>query len=1159
MRFLLAILLGFACNYLDAQPFCKVNTSAGEILPDWAIAMYGDNPNVWAVDDAYRMWRRANPDLKTTYTQYYKKWRRAINPFIAETGYVAYPSAAEERAFRELQSSLVQEKQNSGRHHAADWQVIGPFETFNTNTGPSPLAKSEQANIYCFDQSLSHPDVLYACTEGAEIFKSSDKGLNWSCVSRRYAMSVAGAIEVHPSDPDIVFVGEGNRIRRSLDGGNAWDVVLEAGDLWTNDIKVNPANPLLVLAATQIGLYRSEDGGTSWYRILDKACYDLEWKTNDPASVFLVCNDPIQQICRFYKSTDFGLNWEQKDNGWFFSAEEGRADGGARLAVTDADPNRVYAVLIGEARTGDAGFIGIWRSNDAGESWTQTNPPAGGPWNDTDHPNLATIGRTGGYHQGFYNLGFDASDSNPDHLLAGFLNLWRSTDGAKSFECIGGYCNNSFNYVHPDCQEIEINGNDVWMTSDGGIEYSNDFFATHYALNRGITSSDFWGFGAGWNEDILVGGRYHNGNMGWYENWMPGEVLGLGGGEAPTGYVNPGPGRLTYYSDIGGVALPELQNGFARYFGIGKYPNESYYDAESGEIEWDPRYWTTFFVSRENTLWKTEDGGATFDTLYVFGTDPNARAMQFEISRSDPKVMYLFQRNAASWEQGNLWKSTDGGEAWSALSLPPGYARRALLAMSAEAADRLWIAYADGGNGQKIFTSRDGGATWENLTTPTLNGEHITYILHQGGTDGGLYLGTFRTIWYRDDSMDDWTPYSEGLPEQISTCLLRPFYRDNKLRLGAYGKGIWESPLAVPSRPIAQPMAEKRITSCPGDQIRFDDYSILAHEGATWAWTFPGGTPSSSSARNPVVTYTHPGTYDVILTVANPNGTSTKTMPAMIEVQDPIIHDVPPPIDFSTTADFTIVNPDEGLTWAPVEINTCDPEGTTAYFVDNYIYSSYGIDDILLPENIDLTNAAAATLRFDVAYAPYYDGNFFIDSLHVIVSADCGKTEDIVFRSGGAALSTTTSGIGPDNLYEYDPFRPQSCEEWRTVEIDLSAYAGKYVTIRFRNRSGYGNNMYLDNIALETPSTSATNPNDRVMFSIYPNPTTGTSLVSGRTDGNAVVSVLNAEGVTLERREIAGGGPWSASLNISRYAPGVYFIKVSDYLGHTRTEKVVKL
>jgi hypothetical protein len=248
------------------------------------------------------------------------------------------------------------------------------------------------------------------------------------------------------------------------------------------------------------------------------------------------------------------------------------------------------------------------------------------------------------------------------------------------------------------------------MTSDGGIELSRDYFTTHEALNRGITGSDFWGFGTGWNEDILVGGRYHNGNSGWYENWMPGECLSLGGGEAATGYVNPGAGRRTYFSDIGGVVLPEEQNGFAQYFSLGKYPNESYYDAESGEIEWDPVSWNTFYVTNENKLWKTTDGGASWNIWYEFGADVNARAMGFEISRSNPLVMYLFQRDDYSWDPGLLWKSIDGGVTWNLLAFPPGYARRVLLALDAEDENRLWLAYPDAGDGEKIYTSHTGGA-----------------------------------------------------------------------------------------------------------------------------------------------------------------------------------------------------------------------------------------------------------------------------------------------------------------------------------------------------------------------------------------------------------------------------------------------------------------
>ncbi len=1160
--FLSAFALLFAFH-LHAQKLFKPAPASGETLPDWAQEMYTDHPNVWKVDDGYRAWRISHPSEKTTFSQYYKKWRRAVQPYVSPAGWVEKPGAAESATFQQRIKQLKTDAAGAGRF-SATWTSIGPFETFNTNTGPDPLAKSSQANIYCIDQSFSHPDVVYCGTEGSEVFKSADRGLNWVCVTRNVEISSPTALEVHPSNPDIVFLGEGSHIRKSADGGLTWDIVLTVNELSANEILVNPADPQIVLAATFKGLYRSTDGGLNWVQLFPEACYDVEWKTDDPATVFLVRNDPAAKICRFYKSTDSGLNWTLKDNGWFFSDLPGVNDGGARLAVTNADPNRLYAVLIGEAKTDDSGFIGIWRSDDGGETWTLPNAPAGGPWTENTHPNMATIGQTGGYHQGFYNLGFDASDTNPDQLLAGFLNLWTSSDGAATFTCIGGYCSNDFNYVHPDCQEIEINGADVWMTSDGGIEYSGDFFQTHFARNRGISSSDFWGFATGWNDDLFVGGRYHNGNTGWYEDWLPGECLSLGGGEAATGYINPGPGRKTYHSDIGGVILPEIQNGFAQYFPFGKYPNESYYDAESGEMEWDPRSWNTFFVSNENKLWKTVDGGSIWTVVHTFGTDINARTMGFEISRSNPEVMYLFQRAAYSWDPGILWKTTDGGQTWNQLPLPPGYARRMLITLSPEDENLLWVAYADGSDGQKVYRSADGGQQWENRSTPALNGEHVSYILHQGGTDGGIYLGTYRTIWYRDDTMPDWMPFNEGLPKSVATCILRPFYRDNKLRLGAYSKGVWEAPFITPSRPVAQPMVNKRETECPGDTLQFDDFSMLQHAGATWSWQFPGGTPSSSSLRNPRVMYNNAGEYDVTLTVTNPAGTSTKTIQKMVRVLTPVINTLPVANDFSGgLGNLTVLNPDDGITWSPVNITACDPAGDTAYFVENYVYSSYGQDEILLPINLDLTQIVQPILRFRVAYAPYYDGGIFIDSLKVLVSADCGSSFQTIFRSGGEALSTTTSGIGPNNLYEYDAFSPQSCEEWREISLDLSAYAGKYITVKFLNQSGYGNNMYLDDIGLAgDPLVGVAAPETPARFRIQPNPATNIAWVQGHglQHEQLVLSLYNATGQQVWSRAMqVAAGPWEVPVPVASLPGGVYWLNITGDSNRKWTGKVVRI
>ena len=1157
MKKLVYLLFLLTAFQVSAQKLFKPAPAAGEILPDWAIEMYSDNPNVWEVEAGYQVWRQAHPKEKTTFSQYYKKWRRAALPYTNQNGVMSRPNPAETAAFRQQTAALKGPL-------AGNWSSIGPFETFNTNTGPNPLAKSSQANVYTFDQSPSDPNILYCGTEGSEAFKSIDKGLNWTCISRNYDFQSPTAIEVHPTNPDVVYIAEGPRIRKSTDGGASWSTVLEVADLGGNEILVNPADPQIVLAATFKGLYRSTDAGETWIRLFPEASYDIEWKADDPSTAFLVRNDPAAQICRFYKSTDNGLTWTLKDNGWFFSNAAGRNDGGARLAVTKADPNRVYAVLIGEAKTDDSGFIGIWRSDDGGETWTLPNGPAGGPWNGTTHPNLATINLTGGYHQGFYNLGFDASDSNPDQLLAGFLKLWSSSDGAASFTCIGGYCNNDFNYVHPDCQEIEINDGDVWMCSDGGIEYSNDFFDTHFARNRGITSVDFWGFATGWNEDVLVGGRYHNGNTGWYQDWQPGECLSLGGAESATGYVNPGANRRTYFSDIGGVVLPEEQNGFTEYFYMGKYPNESYYDAESGEMEWDPRCWNTFYVTEENKLRRTTTGGNTWNVVYSFGTDVNARTRAFEISRSNPNVMYLFQAAAYTWDPGKLWKTTNGGTVWTELALPPGYARRMVMTLSPEDENLLWVAYPDGDNGQKVYKTTNGGQTWINITTSALNNEHITSILHQGGTDGVVYLGTYRTIWVRDDAMNNWATYNEGLPVSVTTCILRPFYRDNKLRLGAYSKGIWETPFFAPSRPVAQPMVNKRSTNCPGDTLLFDDYSMLDHAGATWSWSFPGGVPATSNLRNPKVVYNAPGEFDVTLTVTNPNGTSTKTVVKMVKILPSVVNDLPVVNDFSGgLGNLTVNNPDAGITWEPVNITTCNPNGDTAYYVHNFTYGDYGQDELVLPINLDLTQIVNPVLTFRAAYAPYYDGGYFIDSLKVLVSANCGDNFITEFRSGGEALSTTTSGNGDGNYYENEEFSPQNCEEWREITLDLSAYEGKFITVKFRNESGYGNNMYVDDISLTGENLVKTNePIQLVNIQLSPNPTANTTTLQGtaRQTEKIQLQLHNATGVQVWSEFLTvNAGKWEHPIPMATLPSGVYGLKITDQSGHVSQLKVVKI
>ena len=67
-----------------------------------------------------------------------------------------------------------------------------------------------------------------------------------------------------------------------------------------------------------------------------------------------------------------------------------------------------------------------------------------------------------------------------------------------------------------------------------------------------------------------------------------------------------------------------------------------------------------------------------------------------------------------------------------------------------------------------------------------------------------------------------------------------------------------------------------------GGNIEFKDLST--NNPTSWTWSFPGGTPSSSTMQNPVIQYTATGLYPVTLTVKSPYGTSTLTKTDYINV-----------------------------------------------------------------------------------------------------------------------------------------------------------------------------------------------------------------------------------------------------------------------------------
>ena len=207
---------------------------------------------------------------------------------------------------------------------------------------------------------------------------------------------------------------------------------------------------------------------------------------------------------------------------------------------------------------------------------------------------------------------------------------------------------------------VLLDNNRAWLATDGGLTYSSDnFTSTNNAQskNKLLVGSDMWGFDQGWNEDIVVGGRYHNGNTAIADFYQP-KALRMGGAESPTGWVMKGKSRHVAFDDLGpGWILPtSAESSPQGRFPFSKYPNMDEYGGRRGNMVFHPNYYEVIYLGEGDGFWKSNDMGLSFELLHDFGQ----RVRYIQMAYSDPNIIY------ADVVSLGLHKSEDGGYTWTA-------------------------------------------------------------------------------------------------------------------------------------------------------------------------------------------------------------------------------------------------------------------------------------------------------------------------------------------------------------------------------------------------------------------------------------------------------------------------------------------------------------
>ena len=288
--------------------------------------------------------------------------------------------------------------------------------------------------------------TFYMGTPLGGIWKTTSAGVTWFPIfDQEASVDSFGAIQVAPSDPNIIYAGAGDPISGSLgngmwkstDAGKTWQHIGLEETVKIDSILVDPADPNLVLASALGdlthnggGVYRSTDGGQTWTNVLKTPGYDgprdLQYAFDDP-SVMLAATQgtgggrgfgagggrgaqPRTKPALAYKSTDEGKTWTEIK----FPPFQGRI---ALAVAMHTKGQRMY--IVGNSIESGSG---LYRSDDGGATW--------------QHMAGKDLRISNG--QGSYSSGVFVDSQNPDILYTMSTAMYRSTDGGQTFEAFKG-------------------------------------------------------------------------------------------------------------------------------------------------------------------------------------------------------------------------------------------------------------------------------------------------------------------------------------------------------------------------------------------------------------------------------------------------------------------------------------------------------------------------------------------------------------------------------------------------------------------------------------------------------------------------------------------------------------------------------------------------